>query len=597
MLKEFKNITSNAVVLSSNGDRVILVKRSKDSLFPNSFGLPGGKIRIGESIEDSLRRELNEEIGLEPEILSYLGIFEDSGIIMNTFLAVLKVDTLIPRKYWKDIGKFDELFLAPNTKEACEDAILKFKELKGKESLYKVDTSLAVAEAFVIDNLVNHEHEFGWDHYLEQPRIGIIGSALGILTLTERRLVSLENRGVLSKVAETLQSKENIEGGWCTKSIGVYSNIPIVESTCYCLLALGRLFGSNKSKFEASLSWLLKTQHYSGGWGTYLKSKIPRIMPTCLALSTLRFYDQVDTIQYKHGLTWLLEGQNKDGGWGVSTLDNKSTAAHTANVIITLIENGFSPNDRRIIVAINFLVNRFIQKNAWDDVSELEYIYNDKGDALRFEFKHPTFPLVLLALLMSSTSFDHNGILWHISELISSQTREGYWLHSLALGHVPIWNQYAYIKTLSYIKKNSMRFLAENTSDLTNSRKSLRFLDLLFKAGSQHQNIFDLKDTFRVDEKSLIREKIDQNINLVESLKKDLSMGKVDTVLNETMQFFRQEKDSEVLNQIILLSSNHTKIKLKIKLGTAESDEINREEAKIVSALLAIIDENINTQF
>jgi nucleoside triphosphatase len=52
-------------------------------VFPGQWGLPGGRIEDGETLENALRRELDEEIGIE--VADIQPLFFTHGIYTKTF--------------------------------------------------------------------------------------------------------------------------------------------------------------------------------------------------------------------------------------------------------------------------------------------------------------------------------------------------------------------------------------------------------------------------------------------------------------------------------------------------------------------------------
>jgi 8-oxo-dGTP diphosphatase len=61
--------------LIRSGDRVLLVQRARPP-FQGYWGLPGGGVELGETVEAALRREVREETGLDVAITRFLGYLD-----------------------------------------------------------------------------------------------------------------------------------------------------------------------------------------------------------------------------------------------------------------------------------------------------------------------------------------------------------------------------------------------------------------------------------------------------------------------------------------------------------------------------------------
>ena len=68
-------VTSVVAVIIDEQERVLLTRRSIPP-FKNMWVMPGGKIDLGEPIATALRREVDEEVGLEVEVGSLIDVFE-----------------------------------------------------------------------------------------------------------------------------------------------------------------------------------------------------------------------------------------------------------------------------------------------------------------------------------------------------------------------------------------------------------------------------------------------------------------------------------------------------------------------------------------
>lgn len=69
-------VTVDIVLFSMDGPAIALIKR-KRTPFKGRWALPGGFVGIGEPLEESAKRELNEETGVKGIPLHQIGAFGD----------------------------------------------------------------------------------------------------------------------------------------------------------------------------------------------------------------------------------------------------------------------------------------------------------------------------------------------------------------------------------------------------------------------------------------------------------------------------------------------------------------------------------------
>lgn len=106
---------SVACIVNENGE-ILLQKRSdKDDI----WGLPGGAVEIGESIEDAVIREVKEETGLNVEVEHFIGVYskyfhtypngDRSQSICHLFkCSMLNRELLVDNKETFDLKFFDK---------------------------------------------------------------------------------------------------------------------------------------------------------------------------------------------------------------------------------------------------------------------------------------------------------------------------------------------------------------------------------------------------------------------------------------------------------------------------------------------------------
>jgi DNA polymerase len=78
LTKKFIGKTATAIMEFPN-NKILLIKRGT-VVFRGYWGLPGGKVDAGETVEEAVLREVREETGLTVEIVSKIGEYHESGI-------------------------------------------------------------------------------------------------------------------------------------------------------------------------------------------------------------------------------------------------------------------------------------------------------------------------------------------------------------------------------------------------------------------------------------------------------------------------------------------------------------------------------------
>tara|TARA_B110000908_G_C10260057_1_gene458529 strand:+ start:507 stop:902 length:396 start_codon:yes stop_codon:yes gene_type:complete len=95
-----KKIEVVAAIIQYN-DEILCVQRpfSKLPYISNKFEFPGGKIEKGETKKEALKRELIEELDIEPEIgnlfLTVIHEYPDFELTMHSFICKTKSKKLI----------------------------------------------------------------------------------------------------------------------------------------------------------------------------------------------------------------------------------------------------------------------------------------------------------------------------------------------------------------------------------------------------------------------------------------------------------------------------------------------------------------------
>lgn len=89
------------------GEQLLVCQRTKHQTMPLKWEFPGGKIEEGEQPRDALRRELEEELGIDAQIdeeVSHIRHeYKNGGSVELRFFAVRKYQGEIENRIFKEI--------------------------------------------------------------------------------------------------------------------------------------------------------------------------------------------------------------------------------------------------------------------------------------------------------------------------------------------------------------------------------------------------------------------------------------------------------------------------------------------------------------
>ncbi len=67
MDKKF-GVAAKAIIKNEEGRYLVLFKSDTEDINPNEIDIPGGRVEFGEDVQDCLKREIIEEVGLDIKI-------------------------------------------------------------------------------------------------------------------------------------------------------------------------------------------------------------------------------------------------------------------------------------------------------------------------------------------------------------------------------------------------------------------------------------------------------------------------------------------------------------------------------------------------
>jgi 8-oxo-dGTP diphosphatase len=93
--------------IMTRGDEILICQRTRHQSKPLKWEFPGGKIEFGEQPRDALRRELEEELGIQAdvgdEVERITHTYEDGGTVELRFYVVPSFDGELDNRIFRDV--------------------------------------------------------------------------------------------------------------------------------------------------------------------------------------------------------------------------------------------------------------------------------------------------------------------------------------------------------------------------------------------------------------------------------------------------------------------------------------------------------------
>lgn len=81
------------LLLNSNNELLMLLRDDKKGIpYPNMWDIPGGRVESGESPEETIKREMIEEMNLELGDIKLFKVYESEDLIDNVFWKRIDLD-------------------------------------------------------------------------------------------------------------------------------------------------------------------------------------------------------------------------------------------------------------------------------------------------------------------------------------------------------------------------------------------------------------------------------------------------------------------------------------------------------------------------
>lgn len=149
------------ILIAKDTGRMLFLKRSNKCRQPRTWGIPGGKIDVGESVDEACRREVIEETGFSIDKLYYLYTFIDNDFEYYTYIHILPFETHPQLNWessnstWVDYGEFPSPlhFGVKNMLNNVGDKLKKIIDTIKTNGSHVFSEDVAHAEIYNVNNI------------------------------------------------------------------------------------------------------------------------------------------------------------------------------------------------------------------------------------------------------------------------------------------------------------------------------------------------------------------------------------------------------------------------------------------------------------
>jgi len=138
----FQNPTPTVLAIIEKGDQLLLVKRKYDP-YKGEWDIPGGFLEVGQNLEDAIKAEIKEELGVGVKSATYfkstVSFYQTKYKVENIVGAAFKVEVdsydFVPGSDVLEVKFFDINDLPPIAplKDVVESVIKLIKEKKNEK--------------------------------------------------------------------------------------------------------------------------------------------------------------------------------------------------------------------------------------------------------------------------------------------------------------------------------------------------------------------------------------------------------------------------------------------------------------------------------